>query len=222
MSSGNKGNPSKEEKVVSRRKFFKTAGKATSGVAAGLLCLHELASVANAKRPQSDNGDLPQAGYELRFDASRCAGCALCETICAQFHEGDAGPTNRNRFTYHPIIEDIGISTLSANAPGRPQPLVAVQFADMSTNEFCRQCISPECMDVCPEEANAIYVDEKTGARVVDASICIGCGNCEEACQFGMIKVNSETETAYKCDFCGGAPQCVSWCPTKAITFHKL
>jgi Fe-S-cluster-containing dehydrogenase component len=221
MSSGNLENPPKDKNAVSRRKFFKTAGKVTSGVAAGLFCLHELSSVAAAKRPQTETCDLPQARFELRFNTKLCAGCALCATICAQFHEGDAGPTHRNRFTFHPLIEDIGISTLSANAPGRPQPLVSAQFADMSTNEFCRQCISPECMDVCPEEANAIYVDEKTGARVVDASKCIGCGNCEEACQFGMIKVNSETEIAYKCDFCSGDPQCVSWCPTKAITFHK-
>lgn len=214
--------PCKNEKNVSRRHFFKTAGKASTGIAAGLFCLHGLSAPARAKRSPGEVCDIPPVRYELRFDAKQCAGCALCETVCAQSHEGDAGPTHRNRFTFHPMIEDIGVSMLSANAPGRPQPLVSVQFADMSTNEFCRQCISPECMDVCPEEANAIRVDEKTGARVVNEEKCIGCGNCEEACQFGMIKVNPETEKAYKCDFCGGEPQCVAWCPTKAITFHQL
>lgn len=207
--------------IPSRRSFFKTAAKASTGVAAGLLCLNEFTSESVAQSTVATRNVMP-VRYELIFDAKKCAGCALCEVVCAQSHEGDAGPTNRNRFTMHPVIENTGISALSANAPGWPQPLTKAQFADMSTNEFCRQCLAPECLAACPEEVNAISVEEKTGARVVDESKCIGCGNCEEACQFGMIHVNPETEKAFKCDFCHGEPQCVAWCPTQAITFHKI
>lgn len=207
-------------KRLSRRDFFKRAGKKTGGVVAGLALFQGFLSPAHAYRSDDDLCELPKVKYELRFDPKLCAGCGCCEVACAQFHEGDAGATNRNRFTAKPLIKSMGVSPISANAPGWPQPLAMATFADFSTNEFCRQCDSPECLDACPE--NAISVDPKTGARVVDGEKCEGCGECVDACQFDMIHVNPETETAYKCDLCGGDPQCVAWCPTQAITFHKL
>ena len=91
--------------------------------------------------------------------------------------------------------------------------------AEYSEHEFCRQCISPECLFVCPKEA--IYLDPKTKARVVDEKKCIGCGTCAKNCPWGMIQVNPETKKAVKCDFCGGNPQCVEWCPTDAITIKE-
>jgi len=209
-----------DPKKFSRRDFFKRAGKQTGGVVAGLAFLQGFISPAQAYRADNDLCDLPRVKYQLRFDPKLCAGCAECEIACAQFHEGDAGATHRNHFTAKPLIKSMGVSPISANAPGWPQPLAMATFADFSTNEFCRQCDSPECLDACPE--NAIYVDPKTGARVVDEKKCVGCGECVEACQFDMIHVNADTETAYKCDLCGGDPQCVAWCPTNAITFHKI
>ena len=209
-----------ESKIFSRREFFKRAGKQTGGMVAGLTILQGFTNNALAYRSDSDECNLPQVKYELRFDPKLCAGCGYCEIACSQFHEGYAGTTNRNHFTIKPLIPSMGVSPISANAPGWPQPLAMATFADFSTNEFCRQCESPECLDICPE--SAIYVDAVTGARVVDESKCVGCGDCVDACQFDMIHLNPETDTAYKCDFCGGDPQCVSWCPPKAITFHKL
>lgn len=203
-----------------RREFFKRAGKKTGGLVVGLAWLNGYTSIANARRPGGDACEIPSAKYELRFNPELCAGCGYCEIACAQFHEGDAGITNRNKFTVKPLIKSMGVSPISANAPGWPQPLAMATFADLSTNEFCRQCSSPECMDACTEDA--IYVDPKTGARIVDENRCVGCGDCVEACQFDMIFLNPETDKAYKCDFCGGNPQCVAWCPTEAITFHKI
>ncbi|WP_319541740.1 4Fe-4S dicluster domain-containing protein [uncultured Pseudodesulfovibrio sp.] len=208
-----------ESKGFSRRGFLKTAGKAAGGLAAGIFCLKETGTLAFAARP--DGCTVPPARYELRFNADICAGCAYCEVACAQFHAGDADPlASRNTFTLKPVLDFIGVSALSANAPGWPQGLARATFAEFSENELCQQCASPECMDACPE--NAIYVDPKTGARVVKEELCVGCGDCEEACQFNMIKVNPHTEKATKCDLCGGDPQCVAWCPTQAITFHKI
>lgn len=210
--------PNKTE-GFSRRGFLKAAGQAAGGLAAGVFCLKSSGSLAFAARP--DGCGIPESLYELRFDPEKCAGCAYCEVACAQFHAGDADPlAGRNRFTLKPVLSFIGVSALAANAPGWPQGLARATFAEFSENEFCRQCPSPECMDACPEKA--ISVDPKTGARIVDEKLCVGCGTCEEVCQFGMIRVNPHTEKASKCDLCGGDPQCVAWCPTQAITFHKL
>ncbi|CCK82334.1 MULTISPECIES: 4Fe-4S dicluster domain-containing protein [Desulfobacula] len=207
-------------KQFSRREFFRRAGKKTGGVLAGMALFQGITGSAYAYRSDGQGCELPKVKYELQFDPKKCAGCGYCEVACAQFHEGDAGATHRNRFTAKPLIKSMGISPISANAPGWTQPIAMATFADFSTNEFCRQCDSPECLDACPE--NAIYVDSKTGARVVDEEKCVGCGDCIEACQFEMMHLNPETEKAYKCDLCDGDPQCVTWCPTKAITFHKL
>jgi Fe-S-cluster-containing dehydrogenase component len=204
----------------SRRNFLKLAGKSAGGAVAGLWFLKEFGSVAYAMRP-GEGCELPLVSHELRFDPKKCAGCNLCETACSQFHEGMVNPlASRNDFVLKPVVQFVGVSALSANAPGWPQPLTTASLAEFSENHFCQQCSSPECLDACPQ--NAIYVDPKTGARVVDENMCVGCGECEYACQFGMIRVNPVSGTAVKCDFCGGDPQCAAWCPTGAITFHTL
>lgn len=210
-----------EKGLLSRRDFVQKATKMTGAFAAGIFCLKELGSLAFALERRGDNCALDPVKFELRFNPKLCASCRYCEIACAQFHEGDANPmTHRNRVVIRPILNFTGVSALSANAQGWPQPLAQATFAEFSENHFCRQCPSPECLDACPEKA--IYVDRKTGARVVDTDICIGVGACVNACQFGMIRLDKETNQAFKCDLCGGDPQCAKWCPTGAITVKKL
>lgn len=210
---GNKG--------ISRRKFVFLAGRLTGAVTAGLFCLDGTIGAAVAG-DRSASGCLPaRARMELRFSGKLCAGCRLCEVACAQFHEGNAGHTTcRNRVTVRPLLQFAGVSALSANATGWPQPLANATFAEFSENHFCRQCASPECLDICPEVA--IYVHPRTGARVVNEEKCVGCGECVSACQFEMIQLNEETGKAIKCDLCDGEPQCARWCPTGAITVKRL
>ncbi len=62
---------------------------------------------------------------------------------------------------------------------------------------------------------------EATGARVVDADLCDGCGDCVQACPFGMIWVDEDTATARTCDLCDGDPQCVAFCPQKVLAYRK-
>ena len=90
----------------------------------------------------------------------------------------------------------------------------------------------------CPPSAihrlpnGEVYIDET----------CIGCGNCEENCPYGVIQMAETTpktsllakllgtkpaetaKTAVKCDVCAslkGGPACVRACPTgAAIRIH--
>ncbi|MBW2368317.1 MAG: hypothetical protein JRH15_10560, partial [Deltaproteobacteria bacterium] len=181
------GKAGAENKVLlSRRHFVQRTVKMTGAFAAGIFCLKDTGSLAFAAQRRGDNCALDPVKLELRFDEKKCASCRYCEIACAQYHEGDANPvTNRNRVIIRPLLQFVGVSALSANAPGWPQPLAPVTLGEFSENHFCRHCPSPECMDACPE--NAIYVDTKTGARVVDLKKCTGEAECVKACQFSMI-----------------------------------
>jgi len=210
-----------EKQKFSRRDFVRKAASMTGAFVAGTFCLTQTGSIAHAAKRRGSDCALDPVKMELRFNPKLCASCNYCEIACAQYHEGDANPvTHRNHNITRPLLNFMGVSALSANAPGYPQALTPVSFAEFSTNDFCRQCLAPECMDACPEDA--IYVDPKTGARLVDIDVCTGRGDCVTACQFGMIHINPETQQAFKCDLCGGDPQCAKWCPTGAITVKKL
>ena len=85
----------------------------------------------------------------------------------------------------------------------------------------CRQCQKAPCMEVCPVEA--IVVDAKTGAKVINYEDCVVCESCLEACPFGSIsgvEKNGERKVI-KCDLCGGDPLCVKHCETGAIKFME-
>jgi len=81
----------------------------------------------------------------------------------------------------------------------------------------CQQCGEPLCAEACPR--NAITVDKKTGAKVVESEVCIGCRTCFFACPFGIPIIHPYKGFMIKCDLCGGTPQCVEECPQEALSF---
>lgn len=81
----------------------------------------------------------------------------------------------------------------------------------------CEQCSNPMCLKSCP--VGAISRDEQTRAVVIDKQKCVGCGICAGYCPLGMIHLDHDTGKAFKCDLCGGDPQCVKACPTQALEF---
>lgn len=134
-------------------------------------------------------------GTYIAVDLTRCSGCRCCELVCSLFHYGECN------------LELVGINIIKDTFSG-----------DYLVNT-CRQCEEPRCQLVCPVEA--IYVDEKTGAKIIDDKKCIGCRACEEECQFQMVKFLLDKNVCFKCDMCGGEPQCVRYCPFAALTIAE-
>lgn len=85
---------------------------------------------------------------------------------------------------------------------------------------YCRHCARPPCKDVCPTAA--ISRDER-GIVLIDKELCIGCGDCVDACPFGAMQFDPDQEVALNCDMCidrieeGKQPACVLACPTHCI-----
>ncbi len=84
-------------------------------------------------------------------------------------------------------------------------------------------------MEACPQDA--ISRNPETTAVVVDRELCIQCGACVQACVIGLdevdpdqklaIRLDEEKEMPLKCDLCDGDPQCVKYCPTKALVLTE-
>lgn len=134
---------------------------------------------------------LRRAMGHISFNALCCAGCRTCMAACSLYHEGSVCPDLARIQVIAPTLRIFEIEGYT-----------------------CRQCDSPECLYACPEEA--IYVDEETGARVIDRDKCIGCKLCIEACpQYPNtpIRYDQQNGICVKCDLCDGDPICLKFCP---------
>ena len=92
-------------------------------------------------------------------------------------------------------------------------------FARLHVPTSCRHCEDPHCMTDCPPDA----IRRAPNGEVYIRDNCIGCGNCEKNCPYGVIQmaasVKQGPKKAVKCDMCkdlSGGPACVRACPTGA------
>lgn len=109
-------------------------------------------------------------------------------------------------------------------------------FSSIQVPTSCRHCENPLCMTDCPPDA----LTRRTNGEIIIKETCIGCGNCEKFCPYGVIqmvydapkqgmfsfftslfkaKVAEPEKKAAKCDLCTdlkGGPACVRSCPTGA------
>ena len=135
----------------------------------------------------------------LLVTPEKCIGCRTCEITCAFSHpiKGMPGKTRIRAFPVRP--PEAGI------------PVV------------CFQCDSAACVAVCPTQALGRSAD--TGAIEVINERCIRCKACVFACPFGNMGQNDghpespDAALVYKCDLCGGDPQCAKYCPSGALEF---
>ncbi len=80
---------------------------------------------------------------------------------------------------------------------------------------ICIQCVEAYCMESCP--LGALSRDEKTGAVLVDDKLCNGCEACIAACPLGAIHLDSDKGIVFKCDLCGGDPECAKMCTRETL-----
>src|SRR5689334_9079865 len=60
-----------------------------------------------------------------------------------------------------------------------------VSLAQLHVPTSCRHCEHPHCMKDCPPDA----IHRSAEGEVFIADTCIGCGNCERNCPYGVIQL---------------------------------
>ena len=120
-----------------------------------------------------------------------CSGCSICQMICSLTHTGAI---------------DIERSRISVTID---------PFKGASEIVVCNQCHDAPCYYACPQ--SAIKFDQTNGTVVIAEKRCKGCRSCIDACPFNAILFSDEARKAYKCDLCGGNPECVRWCPMNSL-----
>jgi Fe-S-cluster-containing dehydrogenase component len=79
-------------------------------------------------------------------------------------------------------------------------------------------CVDAYCVEGCAY--GALSRDSKTGMVCVDDQRCNGCEACVAACPLGAIALDKEKEIVFKCDLCGGEPECVKVCSREALILN--
>lgn len=151
----------------------------------------------------------------LEIILEKCTGCNICSISCSLAHSG------KNHSNYHTIN-------------------VEHQFPKKLKAKVCIQC--GKCIEICPN--SAISVDTRDHHLVIDVERCDLCENkgkpsdeqlnendlkCVDVCPSEVIKPPLLSPTSSDnllriplvCDFCGGCPECIEWCPNNAIVIKE-
>lgn len=166
---------------LSRLEFLRISGKGL----AGITIAPALLSLLGCKQEEIDSGVIQLTTTPkgvLVTNRARCTGCHRCETACTTWNDGSVGSFfSRTKIHRHFYFGDKGIGSGGG------------LYGDLNfTTDTCRQCKTPECMNVCP--VKAIRYQEEFGCIVVDTRRCIGCAACTTACPWMMATVNPQTK----------------------------
>jgi Fe-S-cluster-containing hydrogenase component 2 len=198
---------------LSRRAFLKQTGAVAASAA--LVGLGVAGLVAGPAFPA-----IAEAGGVIMPDPALCIGCLTCEVACSDVHR-EAG------------LSDVPRIRIYNRAEVTVAPQIIASFGERGHffQHVCLQCPDAPCLPVCPTEA--LRVEPRTGARVIDPTTCIACGKCEQACifatpdeseatssqRFGQrsrITYDARMNVFAKCDMCyfrEEGPACIAQCP---------
>lgn len=174
--------------------------------AIGQVTIGAAASVAGASQSAeaAEEGNVPHWGMVV--DLRKCIGCQACTVACIM---ENAVPEDafRTHVSVYELVKD-----------GQDPAMVMLP-------RLCNHCDDPPCLPVCPVEAT---FKAENGEVLVDASKCVGCAYCVQACPYDARFINHETQVADKCTFCfhrtqhGLLPACVETCVGGARNFGDL
>jgi len=139
----------------------------------------------DANREISGQNETRPSYVWISRDDSRCSGCRRCEIACSLHHEGRIWP-EASRIRVFMLLPGVEIPHL------------------------CAQCPDYPCVKSCPTEA--LSINHKTGAVIVDKEKCTACGICTKACPGKIPHLHPNGEHILICDLCDGDPQCVKVC----------
>jgi len=125
----------------------------------------------------------------------KCNGCGDCESVCSKKQTGIDNP-------HRSCIRVIRESDSDAF------------YLPMT----CQQCDDPPCLAACPN--SAIFRDDALDRVLINHQKCVGCQMCVSACPFGAMGFDEVRGKSFKCDLCGGAPECVHICTTGALVYE--
>ena len=155
-------------------------------------------------------GSTRQVG--ILVDVTRCTGCNQCVEACAA-----ANQTGSPK--YYVQHSPVGLSDQRWSS--------IVESPDGGfVRKFCRHCLDPACVSVCPVEA--MYRTPE-GVVLYDSKKCMGCRYCMMACPYGIPRYewDKTAPLVKKCTLCYNRlqqdqlPACVEACPEKVLTFGE-
>jgi Fe-S-cluster-containing dehydrogenase component len=198
---------------------------AGTGLAVLSSSLKSFQMLVSAADPPPEEGPW----WGIGMDISKCIGCGLCARGCKTENKVPEDPFYfRTWVEQYTILHngEVKIESPNGGIDGFEQSEQEEDiFKSFFVPKMCNHCAKSPCTQVCPVGAT---FESPEGISLVDASYCIGCAYCVQACPYGCRYIHPEKKVADKCTLCyhrlkkGLAPVCMELCPTSARIYGNL